>query len=69
VVKNGETGYVVADGDVDALGRLIGELSQDRRRCTELGRRARTFAREHFVSWEDRTRMELEIIGRWVNPA
>jgi hypothetical protein len=29
-----------------------------------MGRRAREFARTHFVDWETRTGMELEILGR-----
>ena len=69
VVRDGETGYVVADGDVAALGDTIQKLSNDRDRCAELGRRAKSFARGHFTSWEDRIRMELEIIDRWLNSA
>lgn len=62
VVRAGETGAVVADGDVDALAaavaRLLGQ-ENERRRMSE---NARRFARAAFTSWDERIAMEMKII-------
>jgi hypothetical protein len=43
-------------------------MASDPAGTAELGRRARSFARDYFTSWEERTGIELEIIGRWLRP-
>lgn len=49
-VRDGETGFLVPHGDVDALARRMKEVLQDPRLRDELGRNARAFA-AHF-SWD-----------------
>jgi predicted NAD/FAD-binding protein len=62
VVRAGETGVTVANGDVAALAgemlRLLGDETERRR----LADNARALARDTFVSWEQRMDMEREII-------
>jgi glycosyltransferase involved in cell wall biosynthesis len=62
VVRPGETGVTVANGDVAALAgemlRLLGDETERRR----LANNARALARDTFVSWERRMDMEREII-------
>lgn len=62
VVKEGETGYAVADGDVDGLAEAIVRLLDDPAERERMSRRAREVAREKFTGWEARTNMEIEII-------
>ncbi|HEX5131751.1 MAG TPA: glycosyltransferase family 4 protein [Candidatus Krumholzibacteria bacterium] len=63
VVRAGETGALVDDGDVDALAdaiELLLESDSARGRMSEAGRR---LARDTFVSWESRVAMEIELIA------
>ena len=64
VVRDGETGVLVRDGDVDGLGDAVAGLLEDAARRRRLADAARVLARETFVSWEARIAMELEIIHR-----
>ncbi len=62
VVRAGETGALVPDGDVDALADAIGLLlgsDSVRKRMSDAARR---LARETFVSWEERVAMEIRIV-------
>jgi len=66
VVREGETGLLVRDGDVRHLAERLTELIEDDGLRERLSRQAAAFGREHFVSWDDRIRMELEILERLV---
>lgn len=66
VVRDGETGAVVPDGDVDALANAIATLLDDNHERTRMSANARNVARATFTSWDDRIRMEMEIIERLV---
>jgi colanic acid/amylovoran biosynthesis glycosyltransferase len=62
VVRDGETGLLVAEGDTAALAESMARLIRDRALRQRLGARAASFGREHFVSWENRMAMELDIL-------
>ncbi|HEU4366094.1 MAG TPA: glycosyltransferase family 4 protein [Candidatus Krumholzibacteria bacterium] len=62
VVRPGETGAVVADGDVVALADAIELLLESDSVRERMGEAARRLARETFVSWEARIAMELRIV-------
>ncbi len=62
VVRAGETGALVADGDVTALADAIELLLESRSARERMGESARRFARENFVSWDDRIAMEVRIV-------
>lgn len=47
-VQHGETGYLVADRDVDAMTERVFELLEDRARRLEFGRNASELAKEAF---------------------
>lgn len=64
VVRDGEAGRVVADGDVDALATAIAHLLDDEAERLRLSANARRVARESFTSWPKRIQMEIEIIER-----
>jgi len=49
IVVDGETGYLVPAGDVDALHDRLATLLDDRRRRGDMGRRARALACERFT--------------------
>ena len=64
-VIDGETGYLVPHGDVDALAERLGRILTDAGLRERLGRRAREFAAG--FSWEraaDRTEAHLQSIVR-----
>jgi glycosyltransferase involved in cell wall biosynthesis len=62
VVKDGETGRVVADGNIEALADAIVSLLDDPAMRSTMGEKARALARRTFVGWDERTDMEIEII-------
>lgn len=49
IVADGQTGYLVPPGDVDALRDRLATLLANRRRREEMGRRARATAHERFT--------------------
>lgn len=64
VVRDGETGRLVADGDIAALADAIVAILGDDRARAELGAGARAFARERFTGWGRRVEMERELLER-----
>jgi len=64
IVKDGETGRLVADGDVQGLAAAIADLLGDPTLRGEMGQRARELAKARFTGWEERTSMEMTIIDR-----
>lgn len=65
-VKDGETGIVVPDGDIDALASAVTRLLDDASERTRLATNARRVAREIFTSWDERIAMEIRIIDKLV---
>jgi glycosyltransferase involved in cell wall biosynthesis len=61
IVRDGETGLLVAEGDVPELARKLELLVRDDELRGRLGRRAAEFGRDYFVSWDERIEMELEV--------
>ncbi|UCF04931.1 MAG: glycosyltransferase family 4 protein [bacterium] len=66
VVRDGETGLLATDGDIEGLARALGSLIMDEPRRKRLGRQAAEFGRRHFVSWNERIGMELSLIERLI---
>jgi glycosyltransferase involved in cell wall biosynthesis len=64
VVRDGETGLLAPDGDVRALAEKLDVLIGDPELRQRLSREAAAFGRVHFVSWDDRIRMEIEALER-----
>jgi glycosyltransferase involved in cell wall biosynthesis len=62
VVRPGETGALVADGDVTALADAIELLLESDSARERMGEAAQRLARETFVSWDARIAMEVAII-------
>ncbi|HXV13288.1 MAG TPA: glycosyltransferase family 4 protein [Candidatus Krumholzibacteria bacterium] len=62
VVRDGDTGAVVRDGDVEALASAIARLLDDDGTRARMSANARALARATFTSWDERVRMEMEII-------
>ena len=58
IVEDGETGIVVAPGDVEALADAIVRLAGDLDRAAEMGRRARTRALAEFPPERSAARIE-----------
>jgi len=65
VVADGVTGRTVPDGDVDALAAAIVDLIRDGEKREMMGHSAKRFALDHFTSWDERTDMELAVIGEF----
>lgn len=68
VVRDGETGRLVPDGDVAALADAMAALLADDAGRAALGAAAREFARTRFTGWERRIEMECELIARLLAP-
>ena len=62
IVRDGETGLLVPNGDVAAFARALELIVRDGALRERLGRQAAKFGREHFVSWDDRIEMELAVL-------
>jgi glycosyltransferase involved in cell wall biosynthesis len=66
VVRHGETGLLVPDGDVDALAAAVAALLDDAPARARMGQAGRRLARERFTRWDARVDMEVEIVRRIV---
>jgi glycosyltransferase involved in cell wall biosynthesis len=66
VIRDGETGLLVRDGDVEEFAKKLETLIRDEALRARLGRQAADFARGHFVSWDARIDMELEVLEELV---
>ena len=64
VVREGETGRLVPDGDIVALAETIASLLQNERERALLGAAAREFAAARFTAWERRVEMERDLLER-----
>jgi glycosyltransferase involved in cell wall biosynthesis len=62
VVRDGETGRLVPDGDVLALASALAELLRDEEKRRAMGEKARTFAKTHFTDWRERVEDEIRIL-------
>lgn len=67
VVVPGETGALAADGDREQLADAVVSLLGDEDGLKRLGNNARRFARDNFTGWDERVRMELDIINRLIS--
>ncbi|MEL6673998.1 MAG: glycosyltransferase family 4 protein [Bacteroidota bacterium] len=59
-LRSHDCGLAVPQGDIQAFGQAIYELSQDERRCAEMGTRARQLALAHF----DRQKLAAEMMDK-----
>jgi glycosyltransferase involved in cell wall biosynthesis len=64
VVRDGETGLLVTEGDIAGLAEKIEHLIKDDELRQRLGRQAYEFGKGYFVSWDERLRRELEVLER-----
>jgi glycosyltransferase involved in cell wall biosynthesis len=64
VVRDGETGLLAPDGDVEAFAKKLETLVRDEALRRRLSAQAAAFARGYFVSWDERIDMELEVLER-----
>jgi glycosyltransferase involved in cell wall biosynthesis len=62
VVRDGETGLLVPDGDTRALAEKLSLLLGDTGLRERLSSGAAAFGRRHFVSWEERIEREIEAL-------
>jgi glycosyltransferase involved in cell wall biosynthesis len=67
VVRDGETGLLVRNGDVAEFSKKLEALVRDEELRKRLGRQAAEFARGYFVSWDARIDMELDVLERLVS--
>jgi glycosyltransferase involved in cell wall biosynthesis len=64
VVRDGETGLLVKNGDVAEFSKKLGLLIGDDALRKRLGERAAQFGRSYFVSWDARIDMECLVMER-----
>jgi len=62
VVRPLETGLLVDATEPQELARAIARLADDTELRQRLGRQARSFATQHFMSWDEKVRREIEVI-------
>ncbi len=62
MIRDGVSGLLVEDGDIDGLAGKIELLVGDEGTRRELGRSAARFAEKHLVGWDERIEAELEVL-------
>jgi glycosyltransferase involved in cell wall biosynthesis len=65
-IVDGETGLVIADGDVEALALAIENLAGDEPLRRRMGERAKIRAKEIFTGWDERIGQEIRIVEELV---
>ncbi len=66
LIVDGETGRLLPAGDPSRIARAALDLAGDAELRGRLAEGARRYAREHFWTWDDRVRAELEEVERLV---
>ncbi len=66
-VIDGETGLLVENGNIEGLTEAIERLLSDPGLVARLGSGASSFAKDNFMSWDQRTSRELELFDRIVS--
>jgi len=69
VVRDGETGLLVRNGDVAEFAEKLELLLGDEQLRRKLGRQAAEFGRGYFTSWDKRIESEIEVFERLVSRA
>jgi len=64
VIKNGENGFLLPHDDLSELPNVIINLLEDESLKERIGRRAKEYASEHFLTWDERIRIEIDLIER-----
>lgn len=64
VVRDGETGRLVTDGDETGLAAAIAGLLGDEEKRRAMGRRARELAERDFTDWRARVEQEIQILKK-----
>lgn len=62
IIRDGQAGVVVPDGDTPALAHAVADLLEDDPQREAMGHAARSYAAEHFVGWDERIAMEIDVI-------
>jgi len=62
VVRDGDTGRLVVDGDEATMATAIIDMLEDEEARGAAGRRARAFAQANFVGWQARVEGEVDIV-------
>ncbi|MCH8995175.1 MAG: glycosyltransferase family 4 protein [Chloroflexi bacterium] len=66
LIRDGETGRLLASGDATLVARAVVALGEDAPERARLGSGARRYASEQFWTWEARLQAELEEVERLV---
>jgi len=64
LIQDGETGRLLPSGDAARVAHAIIDLARDGERRRRLAAAARAYAGQHFWTWDDRLRAELEEVER-----
>ena len=62
VVRDGETGLLVENSNIDAFAGKLSLLINDDELRQRLSRKAASFSREYFVDWADRVEQEMKVL-------
>ena len=61
-IVDGETGFVIPDGDVEALAAAIARLADDEPLRRRMGEKSKIRAKTIFTGWDERIEQEIRII-------
>jgi glycosyltransferase involved in cell wall biosynthesis len=62
VVRDGETGLLVENSNIDAFAKKLSLLINDNDLRQRLAENAATFSKRHFIDWDRRVEQEIEIL-------
>jgi glycosyltransferase involved in cell wall biosynthesis len=64
LIRDGDTGRLLSSGDRSHVAQAIIQLARDDEQRRQLAAAARRYADEHFWTWDDRLRAELDDVER-----
>ena len=62
VIKNGENGFLLPHENLRELPTVMINILRDKQLRERLGNGAKDYASKHFLSWDERIRMEIDLI-------
>lgn len=66
IIENNKNGIILDDPDIDVITKNAIELIEDKAKAERLATKAEEYAKENFLTWQDRMEKEEELVSKLI---